>query len=155
MIELVLESGRFFEMTDNNAPQELNLDLIQRVQQARMMNDAQAIPSQVKGIYWIEAKAPNPQPTRYAGAWVIQTDLAAVDALWAQVKAQTVAGALGYKSKVSTAAGKNQGRATDRQIQVKIADSRDEAARERVFNALRALGIEASAMHFQVDVEGE
>ncbi len=50
-------------MTDDSP----NLDLIRMVQQARMAHDAQAKPSQVAAVYWIEAKPlaeDSPAPTR-------------------------------------------------------------------------------------------
>ncbi len=132
--------GRF-ELTDK--PQKHDLDLIQMVQQARMQNDDQAQPSQISAVYWIEAKAPNPQPTPRAGALVIATKIDAVDALWAKVKAATEAGELGYKAKVSTSPGRDQGMASDRLIHVRVADGTDEAAIQRVRAKLRDLGITA------------
>ena len=49
---------------------ELNLDLIQMVQNARMLHDESAVPSTLPAVYWIEAKRPPgdcPAPTAYAG----------------------------------------------------------------------------------------
>lgn len=128
-------------MTDPN--QKPDMDLIEMVQRARMLNDASARPSDVAAVYWIEAKGPQtPAPTPNAGAWIIQTTVDAVDALWARIKAATEDGQLGYKSKVSTSPGKRQGRATQRLIHVRTYDSTDEADRARVREALRELGIE-------------
>ena len=127
-------------MTDT--PQPPNLDLIQMVQRARMLHDATAIPSEIGGVYWIEAK--NEQavpPTSRAGLWLIETDLAAVDALWAAVKAATLAGELGYKSKVSTASRGGRGGTDQRVICVCTADGADAADVERVRAALADLGI--------------
>ena len=75
-------------MADDDQP---NLDLIEMVQQARMAHDAQAQPSQVAAVYWIEAKRQiaGAAPTPRAGYWLISTTVQAVDALWAQVKAAT------------------------------------------------------------------
>jgi hypothetical protein len=42
-------------MSDEN-PEPPDLDLINKVQQARMMHDSQTKPSEVSGVYWIEAK---------------------------------------------------------------------------------------------------
>src|SRR5215207_4432408 len=96
-------------------------DLIDMVQHARMQFDSNAIPSQLGGVYWIEAKPQTAQPqapTPRHGQWVIPTDLSAVDDLWARIKAATEAGQLGYKSKVSTSARAGQKRSTDRAILV-------------------------------------
>src|ERR1041385_1052245 len=89
-------------MPDSDKP---NLDLIRMVQQARMAHDAETIPSQVSGVYWIESKPRDPQqaPASRAGEWLIPTDLSHVDDLWARIKAATENGTLGYKAKVSTA----------------------------------------------------
>jgi len=124
---------------DNNAP-KLDLDLIQMVQRARMMNDNDAQPSQVSAVYWIEAKAPNPNPTPRAGKWIVPTTVDVVDALWEKVKEATENGELGYKAKVSTAPGKEQGRSDGRLIHVRVADSDDTAEVERVRVVLAALG---------------
>jgi hypothetical protein len=80
-------------------------------------------------------------PTPRAGVFVIETDAAHVDAVWAQVKEATRTGALGYKSKVSTASrtrGKDQ---DDRVVHVLVADAEDEADVARVRTALDALGM--------------
>lgn len=129
-------------MTKNQG--QPNLDLIGMVQRARMQHDADAIPSQVAAVYWIEAKREpsGPAPTARAGYWVIPTDVQHVDALWQTIKTATRAGTLGYKSKVSTAArdlGKDR---EDRVIHVLTYDADDTADVERVGNALRAMGID-------------
>ena len=83
-----------------------NLDLISMVQRARMEHDAQAQPSQVSAVYWIEAKRQTRRRSadrRAPGYWLITTTLREVDGQWAAVKAATEAGKLGYKSKVATA----------------------------------------------------
>jgi len=125
-------------MPDDDKP---NLDLIRMVQQARMAHDADAVPSQVSAVYWIESKPREPQqtPTSRAGEWRIATDLQHVDALWAQVKAATENGRLGYKSKVATASHNNSVNA--REIRVCTYDSADSADVQRVGDVLRALGI--------------
>lgn len=136
-------------MTDDNTTPRLDLDLIQMVQRARMLNDAAAQPSQVSAVYWIEAKAPGAAPTPRAGKWVIPTTVDVVDALWAQVKRATEAGELGYKAKVSTAPGKAQGRADARVIHVRVADSDAADDVERVRAALVRLG--AGGLRYERD----
>jgi hypothetical protein len=119
-----------------------NLDLIQRVQAARMQHDKNAQPSQISGVYWIEAKAIEfPVPTPRSGQWIIMTTLAEVDHLWAKVKEANEAGQLGYKSKVSTAVAPGQTDPNARLIYVCTCDSADEADVLRVGEALRTLGI--------------
>jgi hypothetical protein len=117
-------------------------DLIDMVQRARMQFDASAIPSQVGGVYWIEAKSQPPQtPTPRHGQWVIPTDINAVDELWMRIKAATEAGQLGYKSKVSTSARAGQKRSTDRAILVCTYDYDDSVDVERIREALQHFGI--------------
>ena len=113
-------------------PEKPNLDLINLVQQGRMAHDNTAKPSQISGVYWIEAKAPTdtPGPTPRAGAWQLRTAVDAVDTQWEKIKTATEAGDLGYKSKVSTAS--RDGSATNRIIQVLTADSADQADVDRV-----------------------
>lgn len=120
-----------------------DLDLIQRVQRARRLHDAQARPSQTAGVYWIEARPETPArpPTARAGRFVLVAQAAAVDAIWARIKAATEAGALGYKSKVSTAPGPGQADPDARLIHICTADSQDAADLARVRAALRALGL--------------
>ncbi|MCC6803121.1 MAG: DUF1917 domain-containing protein [Anaerolineae bacterium] len=123
-----------------------DLDLIRRVQQARAELDAQAQPSRIAAVYWIEAKrqmAGSP-PTPRAGHWLIQTTIQQVDAQWALVKAATEAGRLGYKSKVATA-----GRAhpDERVIHVMTYDADDADDVARVGDALRALGFPDITYH--------
>ena len=120
--------------------QKPNLNLINLVQQARMQHDADATPSQVSGVYWIEAKRPTPSDvTPHTGYWRIQTTLDAVDALWAKIKAATEAGQLGYKSKVATAS--RDGQINSRVIHILTYDADDAADVERVRMVLEALGI--------------
>lgn len=126
-------------MTDQ--PEKPDMDLIEMVQRARMVNDDEATPSEVAAVYWIEAKAPNAAPTPRAGAWVIPTTVGHVDDLWARIKQATEAGELGYKSKVSTSPGKNQAHDNQRLIHVRVADSADQDDVQRVRGALRALGV--------------
>lgn len=127
-------------------PDQPDLDLIRRVQQARAEHDAQAQPSQVAAVYWIEAKrkgAGDP-PTPRAGHWLIRTTILQVDAHWAVVKSATESGKLGYKSKVATA-----GRAhpDERVIHVMTCDADDPDDVARVGDALRALGFSAITYH--------
>jgi hypothetical protein len=120
-----------------------NLDLINRVQQARIQHDSQAIPSRISGVYWIEAHrraaVDAPGPTSRAGYWRITTTLAAVDDLWAQIKAATEAGDLGCKSTVATASRDAQ--SDSRVIHVLTYDSADSADVERVRAALQQMGL--------------
>lgn len=120
-----------------------NLDLIQMVQRARMQHDADAVPSDVGGVYWIEAKPERPaqQPTPRAGMWVIETAADRIDAQWTLVKEATRDGTLGYKSKVSTAARRGTAGANQRLIHVCTYDREDAADVERVRAALGALGL--------------
>jgi hypothetical protein len=108
-----------------------------------MQHDAEAIPSQVSGVYWIECKRPDdvdaPGPTSRAGYWQLTTTLDRIDALWATIKAATEAGQLGYKAKVATAA--RDGHADSRAVHVLTYDSTDSADVERVRAALTALAV--------------
>jgi len=125
-------------------PQKPNLDLINMVQQARMMHDSQATPSQVSAVYWIEAKRPEgdyPAPTPRTGEWRIPITVDQVDALWETIKTATEAGKLGYKSKVSTKPAKGQADINARVICVRTVDADDQVDVERVYDALFALGI--------------
>lgn len=131
---------------------KLDLDLIQMVQQARMAHDADAVPSQVAGVYWIEAKCEveTLPPTSRAGRWIIPTTVSEVDALWEKIKAATRAGKLGYKSKVSTAPrdlGKDR---NDRVIHVVTADADNTADVARVREALRELGINENIQYERI-----
>ena len=126
-------------MSDNNRDDQPNLDLIRMVQQARMAHDAQAQPSHVSAVYWIEAKpqAESLAPTPRAGYWLIRTTAANVDAVWAAIKAATEAGRLGYKSKVATV---GLSTVDERLIHVMTYNADDEADVARVGTALRELG---------------
>lgn len=137
-------------MSDDKA-QPPNMDLIRMVQQARMLHDSEAIPSQVAAVYWIEAKPHDivQAPTAQVGYWLIETDMAQVDSVWAAVKAATERGELGYKSKVSTAShGSNP---DQRVIYVCTVDATDTADIKRVEAALAALGI--ISMRYVADTE--
>ena len=129
-----------------------DLDLIGMVQKARMAHDADAIPSQVAAVYWIEAKrdADAPLPTPRAGRWVIPITVHEVDSLWERIKVATRTGKLGYKSKVSTAArdlGKDR---DDRVIHVVTVDAHDAADVARVREALRALGVNENIQYERI-----
>lgn len=127
-----------------------NLDLIQMVQQARMIHDATAKPSEIGGVYWIEVKPQDETsaPTARAGDWVIPTQADQVDVLWERIRQATETGQLGYKSKVSTAPGPGQADPNARLIVVCTYDADDRADVERVHEALRVLGLTAEA-HYQ------
>jgi hypothetical protein len=139
-------------MSDPQKPEKPNMDLIQMVQNARMMHDDEAMPSQVPGVYWVEAKCqiPDaPSPTARAGEWRIPTTVEAVDALWTTIKRATEAGELGYKSKVSTSPAQGQSERDQRMICVRTYDADDSADVERVRQALLELGIADAAMNYQ------
>ncbi len=118
-----------------------NLDLISMVQKARLAHDAQAQPSQISAVYWIEARPQSTAlaPTARAGHWLLHTTIQAVDTVWATIKAATEAGKLGYKSKVTTV-----GLITpdERMIHVMTYDADDSADVERVRAALHDLGFD-------------
>ncbi|MCA9914359.1 MAG: DUF1917 domain-containing protein [Anaerolineae bacterium] len=129
-----------------------DLDLIQMVQNARMMHDDEAQPSQVPGVYWIEAKrqpGEYPEPTSRMGEWRVHTTVDVVDEIWAKIKQATQAGHLGYKSKVSTTAAQGQGHRDQRLICVRTYDADDSADVDRVRQALLKLGIAPDTMHYE------
>ena len=80
-------------MSDNKAS-KLDMDLINMVQNARMMHDKDAVPSKVPGVYWIESKNPAPKnkPTACTGEFQIQTTVDAVDEHWQMIKKATEKG---------------------------------------------------------------
>ena len=129
-------------MSDNK-PQPPNLDLINMVQQARMMHDREAVPSSMSAMYWIESKplVSVPAVTPHAGEWLIETSAAEVDALWVKIRQATEEGRLGYKSKVSTSAAKGQAQASARLIVVRTYDADDSADVLRIQTVLRDMGI--------------
>lgn len=134
-------------------PQKPDLDLINMVQQARMMHDSQAQPSQVSAVYWIEAKRKSgdyPAPTPRMGEWRIPVMVVEVDALWEKIKTATEVGKLGHKSKVSTKPAKGQADINARVICVRTVDADDLADVERVRAALVDLGI-TTDMTYQRD----
>ena len=131
-------------MPKDEQQDKLNLDLIQQVQNARMLHDATARPSALPAVYWIEAKRRKgdyPAPTATAGEWRIGLTLENIDSIWERVKALTVAGQLGYKSKVSTAPAAGQADPEARLLCVRTYDARDANDVERVGEALRAIGL--------------
>ena len=115
-----------------------NMDLIQMVQRARMQHDADAKPSDVSAVYWIEAKYEGDDvkpPTPNAGQWMVDIPVDAADTAWEQIKAATVTGQLGYKSKVSTAARSGAKTAT-RTLIVRVHAASDAAEVQRIKAAL-------------------
>lgn len=125
-----------------NDAQPPNMALIQQVQQGRMAHDTQARPSQISGVYWIEAKAAQGSaPTSHAGYWLIETTVQEVDALWEKIKQATEAGLLGYKSKVLTAPANYQTHPDARVMHIQTYDDADKEDIERVRAALQALEI--------------
>jgi hypothetical protein len=137
--------------------ESINLDLIQRVQAARMAHDEQAVPSQMKGVYWIEAKrqAEGAAPTSRAGRFIIRTTLEAIDALWADIRRATQAGELGYKARTATHAQRLGVDSSERVIHVVTYDADDLADRERVRQRLIALGIPPDALTYEPYHESE
>jgi hypothetical protein len=139
------------------AKNEPDLDLIGMVQRARMAHDADAQPSKVTAVYWIEAKrktvgavpTDGAAPTPRAGSFAIHTTLKTVDAQWAAIKAATEAGTLGYKSKVATAS--HAGSADERLIRVLTYDADDTADVARVREALAALGFSGELVYERGD----
>ncbi len=132
-------------MAEENQPGKVNLDLIEMVQRARMMHDKDARPSDYAAVYWIEAKRGTgdyPAPTANAGEWRARLTVATVDQVWEKVKRATVAGKLGYKSKVSTRPAAGQADLDERLICLRTYDARDADDVERVRVALQALGLE-------------
>ncbi len=129
-------------MTDPK-PKPPNLDLIQMVQQARMIHDREALPSNMNAIYWIESKPLTSMQTvtSRAGEWLIETTVTEVDALWVKIRQATEEGRLGYKSKVSTSPAKGQRTESARLIAVRTYDADDVADVARVETALRDIGI--------------
>ena len=128
-------------MSQDEQPPDLNLDLIQMVQRARMLHDQSARPSDYSNVYWIEAKRQDgdfPAPTANAGEWRVTLPAAEVDAVWERVKALTAQGELGYKSKVSTQGPSNR---DERLLCVRTYDAGDSADVKRIGEALRALGL--------------
>ena len=131
-------------MPDSDKPNDLNLDLIQMVQKARMMHDETARPSDIPAVYWIEAKGPAgdyPPPTSNAGEWRIPLTAETVDAVWEQVKRATAAGKLGYKSKVSTRPAAGQSHPEERLLCVRSYHAGDQADVERIKQALLDMGL--------------
>lgn len=130
-------------MPRDEQPKDLNLDLIAMVQRARMLHDATARPSDLAAVYWIEAKRIKggyPAPTAKAGEWRVSLLAATADEAWEQVKALTLAGKLGYKSKVSTRPAAGQADPDQRLLCVRTYDADDRADVERVKSALLAIG---------------
>ena len=129
---------------DEKRSDEPNLDLIQMVQKARLLHDATARPSALTAVYWIEAKAGEglaPAPTAQAGEWRISLRAEAVDAVWERVKALTIAGELGYKSKLSTRPAAGQADPDERLLCVRTYDADDADDVERVGRTLREIGL--------------
>ena len=131
-------------VSDQKPKDELNLDLIQMVQKARKLHDANARPSELAAVYWIEVKSGAqecPAPKSSAGEWRVPLTAANVDDVWERVKALTLAGELGYKSKVSTRPAAGQADPDERLLCVRTYDADDIVDVERVGAALRAIGL--------------
>ncbi|MBA3874241.1 MAG: DUF1917 domain-containing protein [Anaerolineae bacterium] len=127
----------------DDKPKPPNLDLIQMVQQARMMHDREAVPSRMNAVYWIESKPlmANHVLSPRTGEWRIETTFDKVDDLWAKIRKATEESQLGYKSKVSTSAAKGQSHTSARLIVVRTYDADDSGDVSRVEAALHELGV--------------
>jgi Basophilic leukemia-expressed protein Bles03 len=126
---------------DNNQP---DLDLINMVQNARMMHDQTARPSDYTAVYWIESKRKQgdyPALTSNAGEWRVKLTLKNVDEVWEKVKLATEKGELGYKSKVSTRPAVGQAHPDERLLCVRTynADNMDDV--ERIKKILIDMGL--------------
>lgn len=131
-------------MSDSSKDNQPNLDLINMVQNARMMHDQTARPSDYSAVYWIEAKREQgdyPAPTANAGEWRIRLSVDKLDAVWETVKEATVAGELGYKSKVSTRPAAGQANPDERLICVRTYNADDAEDVERVHRVLIGLRV--------------
>ncbi len=127
-----------------------NLDLINMVQNARMMHDATAKPSELAAVYWIEAKRQQgdyPDPTPRSGEWRISLTADEADTLWEIVKQATIDGKLGYKSKISTKPGPGQGNLDDRMICVRTYDADDADDVNRIKAELETLNLAPSLVY--------
>ncbi|MCS7071628.1 MAG: DUF1917 domain-containing protein [Anaerolinea sp.] len=139
---------------DADAIDPHSLSLIARVQRARLEHDAGILPSQVSGNYWIECKRPTaePAPTVRAGAFIIPAQREHLDALWQVIRAATLRGELGYKSKVATAPHPANG-GDVYPIHVATYDAADEADCARVRAALVPLlapfGLDAADLEYR------
>lgn len=125
-------------------PAKLNMDLINMVQNARMMHDKEAIPSKVPGVYWIESKNPNPanKVTPRTGEFRFSTTVDEVDAQWQIIKEATESGKLGYKSKVSTSPTDGKPHSNQRVMCIRTYDADDTDNCERIKAQLALLGFE-------------
>ena len=130
---------------------DIDLDLIQQVQRARIEHDRTALPSQMTAVYWIEAKNEQPgahRPTPRLCEWRIDTTAADADTLWRRIREATWQGALGYKSKVSTRAARTQHSVDQRQVVVMMYDRDDDAHIARVRQQLLDLDVREDLLSF-------
>lgn len=131
-------------MAESQPSGDINLALIQMVQDARMLHDETALPSDYAAVYWIEAKCPDgdfPAPTAHAGEWRVSLRADEVDEAWQKVKAATIAGKLGYKSKVSTRPAAGQAHPDQRMLCVRTGDAHNAQAVARVKALLLGMGL--------------
>lgn len=138
-------------MADDNQP---NLDLINMVQNARMMHDQTARPSDYSSVYWIEAKRQQgdyPAATPNTGEWRITIHMDAVDEIWEKVKQATNEGKLGYKSKVSTRPAAGQTKPEERLLCIRTYNADDAADIERVKQELIHMGMDNNNMDYVRD----
>ncbi len=131
-------------MPESQPSGDINLALIQMVQDARLLHDETALPSDYAAVYWIEAKCPDgalPAPTAQAGEWRVCLRADEVDKAWQKVKEATVAGKLGYKSKVSTRPAAGQAHPDQRMLCVRTGDAHDAQAVARIKAVLLTMGL--------------
>ncbi len=131
-------------MPESQPSGDINLALIQMVQDARLLHDETALPSDYAAVYWIETKRPDgdyPAPTAHAGEWRVSLRADEVDKAWQKVKEATVAGKLGYKSKVSTSPAAGQAHPDQRMLCVRTGDAHDAQAVARIKAVLLAIGL--------------
>jgi Basophilic leukemia-expressed protein Bles03 len=127
---------------DNNQP---DLDLINRVQTARMMHDQTARPSDYTAVYWIESKRKRgdyPALTSNAGEWRVKLSIENVDEVWEKIKRATKNGELGYKSKVSTRPAAKQAHPDERLLCIRTYNADDIEDVARVKTMLMNMGLD-------------
>jgi len=114
------------------------------VQNARMMHDQTARPSDYTSVYWIEAKRKQgdyAQPTPNTGEWRVKLHVDKVDTIWEAIRSATEQGKLGYKSKVSTRPAAGQTQPEDRLLCVRTYNADDSNDVERVKQILMDMGL--------------
>ncbi len=133
--------GEKFSMTNSNEQH----NLIKSAQKETLSEFADAKPSEVIEVHWINVKneAGNyPKTTDKIGKWLIFVPVESIDSFWAEIKKATEEGKLGQASKVATA--KSNPNTIDpkrRVVCVYTYDWTDETDVRRVREELRKLGV--------------